>query len=341
VGTDHYSVAIPRPAWYPACRTKDLGDRRPLAVELDSQPLVLFRDGSGQAGALLDRCPHRNVPLSLGRVEQGALECGYHGWRFDREGGCCAVPGLDETGRRGVAAHAVSEHDGFVWVWSEPDDEPTAEPFRLPDHGPGAREVVLCFDMEATLHAAIENTLDVPHTAFLHRGLLRGAAPNELRAERRSIPGGVEVQYHGEPFGIGFIRAKGGKELEHYDRFLLPCVAQVEYRAEPWLHLTNSVIHLPMSDFRTRAWFVLRFNSNRLPTRLVQAIVRAQGPHVAKQDVRLLGEQTRHIQRFGGEHYSSTDMDLFGNAVWRLLRHAAGARDEPPDIREKSVTFRA
>jgi len=338
----HWSVALPRPAWYPACTSAELGPRRPLAIELMGTPLVVFRDGDGRPGVLLDRCPHRNAPLSDGRVHRGALECGYHGWRFDRAGACVALPGLDrEVGeRRGVDAYVAVERDGMVWFWSEPGAEPDGEPFRLPDLGAGMRQVVLRYDIAATMHATIENTLDVPHTAFLHRGLLRGAKPNRIRAVRRSIPRGVEVQYFGEPFGIGFFRPKSDTELEHVDRFVLPCVAQVEYRAGPWLQLVNSVLHLPLSERRTRAWFVLRVNSRRLPTRLIQAVVRLQGPHVAKQDVRVLERQTANVARFGGERYSSTELDLFGSAVWRLLR-AAEKGGEPPVVEPREVTFLA
>jgi phenylpropionate dioxygenase-like ring-hydroxylating dioxygenase large terminal subunit len=350
-GTGRYSVALPRPHWYPACTSAELGRRKPLAIELLGSPLVVFRDGAGHPGVLVDRCPHRNAPLSVGRVRDGALQCAYHGWRFDGSGSCVAIPGLDLGGgdggpARAVTRHATVERDGIVWFWSEPGEEPAGEPFRLPDLGPGMRQVVLTYDIDATMHAAIENTLDVPHTAFLHRGLLRGAEPNEITAVRRPIPGGVEVQYFGEPFGIGFVRLQGGEELEHYDRFVLPCVAQVEYRAGRWLQIVNSVLHLPLGPFRTRAWFVLRANSQRLPSRLVEAVIRLQGPRVARQDVRMLGRQTDTVRRFGGERYTSTEMDLFGNAVWRLLRHAGdgpadGEAGEPPVIEERTVTFRA
>ncbi len=320
-----------------------LGTRKPLAIEFLNSPLVVFRDGAGTPGVLPDRCPHRNAPLSMGRVRVGALECGYHGWCFDSGGACVAIPGLvgDVSERRGVSAHAAVEQDGVVWFWSEPDEEPSAEPQRLPDMGPGSREVVLTYDIGATMQATIENTLDVAHTAFLHRGLLRGAAPNRITAHRRPIPNGVEVQYVGEPFGIGFIRAKSGATLEHYDRFLLPCIAQVEYRAGPWLHLTNSVLHLPMSEFRTRTWFILRVKSDRLPSRLVQAVIRLQGPHVAKQDKRVLERQTETVRRFGGEQYSSTDLDLFGNAIALLVRHASEPGRVAPTIEPREVTFTA
>ena len=340
---ERWSVAVPRPAWYPACTSKELGRRGgPLSLSLMDEPLVVFRGPGGRAGVLTDRCPHRNAPLSIGRVRDKGLECAYHGWCFSSSGACTAIPGLDvDTGaRRGVSSHATVEQDGIVWFWSEGDSEPDGEPYRLPDLGPGMRQVSFVKDIEATMHATIENTLDVPHTAFLHRGLLRGAAPNELRAVRRPIPGGVEVQYFGEPFGIGFIKPKSDTELEHWDGFLLPCIAQVEYRAGPWLHIVNSVLHLPLSATRTRTWFVLRANSEKLPRRLVEGVIRVQGPHVARQDAQMLAAQTGNVRRFGGEQYTSTDMDLFGSAVWRLLR-AAEKGDPAPVIDEREVTFRA
>src|SRR5207245_5894088 len=74
-----YSVALPRQAWYPACRSAEL-EGTPRAITLMETPLVVFRDGGGQARALLDRCPHRNVALSLGRIAgDGTLQCSYHG----------------------------------------------------------------------------------------------------------------------------------------------------------------------------------------------------------------------------------------------------------------------
>ena len=89
----HVSVARMASQWFIVAMSREL-KKKPLARMLMGIPLVLFRDGEGKPGALLDRCPHRNVPLSLGRVapESGQLECAYHGWRFDRGGACRFIP---------------------------------------------------------------------------------------------------------------------------------------------------------------------------------------------------------------------------------------------------------
>src|SRR5205823_4861808 len=108
------------------------------AISLMDTPLVAFRGAGGRAAVAVDRCPHRNYPLSHGRITgEGTLECGYHGWRFDTGGGCVAVPGLATGATAGavprrVATHATLERDGIVWFWGEPDVEPRRQPFRLP-----------------------------------------------------------------------------------------------------------------------------------------------------------------------------------------------------------------
>jgi phenylpropionate dioxygenase-like ring-hydroxylating dioxygenase large terminal subunit len=331
---------VPRDWWYPACRVSDLR-RRPLAITSLGTPVVLFRDGTGTAQALVDRCPHRNAPLSMGRVHRdGALECGYHGWRFDGRGHCVAVAGLPSPGRD-VDAYSVVERDGFVWIWGEPGVTPTRQPFALPEMGgPSTGEVIFPSDLECGLPAALENSLDVPHTAFLHGGAFRGGEPAEIVAVRSALPDGVEVQYYGEPVRFGPLHL-AGLTFDHWDRFVLPSIAQIEYRVQGWLHITNTILHLPVSATKTRAWFVVRYWS-RLPSAVVGPIVQLRGRKILGQDEDMLARQSLNIARFGGERFASTELDLMGNAIRRLLRQAESGEDRdagraaPP----RTVTFR-
>lgn len=359
--TGAYSVASPRRWWYPVVRSTELG-RTPVPVTFLDTPLVAFRGAGGRPAVLLDRCSHRNYPLSLARrTGDGLLECRYHGWTFDGGGQCVRVPGL-QHGRsqstRHVPSYATTEQDGFVWMWGDPGAEPTRTPYALPVvGGPGAGEAVLRCDLDATLRACLENALDVPHTAFLHRGLFRGSATRTITARRRQIADGVEVRYLGEPVGMGPIQlpADSTRTFDHWDRFLLPSVAQIEYAVEGWFRVVNTIVHLPLSPFRTRAWFVVRFSS-RLPAPLVRTVVRQQGRRILRQDAEALARQTEQTRRFDGERYASTELDLLGTAIWRLLRHAHLAeqpgeqdqhghqdqQDHPPaTVSEREVTFEA
>lgn len=347
-----HSVAFPRRWWYPVARSTELG-RKPLAVTLMDTPLVVFRDATGAPSVVLDRCGHRNYPLSLGRVtHDGLLQCGYHGWSYDGNGQCLRVPGLRQVRTQStwhVPAYATVEQDGFVWAWGEPDAEPTRAPYALPVvDGRGAGETVFRCDLDSTLRASLENALDVPHTAFLHRGLFRGHAPrNTITAVRRPIDGGVEVQYLGEPVGMGPIRLpeKSGRTFDHWDRFLLPSIAQIEYAVDGWFRIVNTLVQLPLSPFRTRAWFVVRFSSP-LPAPLVRAVVHSQGRQILRQDADALARQTERTRSLGGERYASTELDLLGTAIWRLLHQAERAEQAGGDlplttISERTVVFDA
>lgn len=328
---EHVSVARLARYWYAACRSRDL-HRKPQARTVIGVPLVLFRDAAGRAGALLDRCPHRNIPLSMGRIAaSGNLECGYHGWQFDGEGRCRLVPGLqgsengEARGRR-VAAHATRERDGFVWVWGEPDVEPACEPPAFAAApGPGYATIVRVLDFPGTLHATAENALDVPHTAFLHRGLFRGSGErNEIRAVVRRGPDRVEAEYIGEPRPEGFLGrllAPQGGVVEHWDRFVLPSIAQVEYRLGSENHLLVTSLCTPLDDFTTRMYAVVAFRL-RLPTALIRPLVTPLAMRVLRQDAAVLRAQTETVRRFGGEQFVSTEIDLLGPHIWRLLRDA-------------------
>jgi phenylpropionate dioxygenase-like ring-hydroxylating dioxygenase large terminal subunit len=349
-----YSVAFPRRWWYPVARSSELG-RRPLAVTLMDSPLVVFRGANRAPAVLLDRCEHRNYPLSLGRVTgNGELECGYHGWTYGGGGHCVRVPGLRGGRRqahpdRHIPSHATVEQDGIVWAWGEPDAEPIRRPFDLPAvDGRGAGEVLFRHDLDSTMRASLENALDVPHTAFLHRGIFRGGLPHAITAVRRPVDGGVEVRYLGEPVGLGPLRLPGdsGRTFDHWDRFFLPSIAQIEYAVDGWFRLVNTIVHLPMSPFRTRAWFVVRFES-RLPASVVRAVVRQHGRRILRQDADALARQTERARSLGGERYASTELDLLGPAIWHLLRRAERAEQldggdaAPATVRERTIVFEA
>ena len=79
--------------WYIAAAARELGTS-PLRRVAPGETLVLFRDGAGRARALVDRCAHRGMALSHGKVKAGCLQCPYHGWRYDGEGTLTEVPAL-------------------------------------------------------------------------------------------------------------------------------------------------------------------------------------------------------------------------------------------------------
>lgn len=339
---DHRLIGYRRDEWYPVCRSDRLRSR-PMAAMLFGVPIAVFRTRGGQPGALLDRCPHRNVPLSLGRVRDDRLQCIYHGWEFDRDGLCRSVPGLvgpaRERERRATSFTAV-ESQGLVWAYGEPDVvAPARAPFRFPHADePGyttAREVL---EVEASLHAAAENALDVPHTAFLHGGLFRNPSRErrDIEVIVRRLADRVEAEYVGEtrpPGAIAKLLAPKGGEVTHVDRFILPSIAQVEYRLGD-SHLCISAALAPVEDDRTRLFVSFSFRLP-LPGWMLSPVLRPLALRVFRQDAWMLARQTQTIRRFGGESYKFTEIDVLGAEILDLLRNGRTQRaaDSSPDER--------
>ncbi len=94
-----------------------------------------------------------------------------------------------------------------------------------------------------------------------------------------------------------------------------------------------------MSDFDTELFAVATFRT-ALPTRVLKPILYPLGKKVLEQDQRMLKEQADAVRRFGGEQFVSTDVDLLGPHIWRLLKQAERG-DAPGEPAEREVELLA
>ena len=118
---------------------------------------------------------------------------------------------------------------------------------------------------------------------------------------------------------MGRVLSPSGGEVQHWDRFILPSIAQVEYRIGSENHFLVDSVMTPISDYLTRIFAVVSFRS-RLPGWLIKPFVKPLALKVFQQDAVVLARQTETIQRFGGEQFASTDVDVLGKHIWRLMR---------------------
>ncbi len=334
----HTSVVHVKDDWYVVCLSSGVKEK-PVRTMLFDIPLVLFRDKKGGIGALLDRCPHRNVPLSLGTVKDDVLECSYHGWRFDMGGVCRLVPGLigdQESRGRNVQSFPVREQDGVVWLYATPDTAPVREPFSFPLIGEkGYTTVYQELEVDGSIHAVAENALDVPHTAYLHGGLFRSSSGTRRKIDVtiKRFHDRVEAEYFGEPRPAGIagkILAPGGGVVTHVDRFLLPSIAQVEYHIGTRTHLCVTNALTPVRDFQTKLFTVV---SLRLPVpgQLVTPFLKPLIMKIFRQDEYILKFQSNAIRQFGGEQFVSTEIDVLGPHILRLLKEAERGERNPSE----------
>src|SRR5258708_5585041 len=123
--------SFPQNYWYVAAWSSEVG-RELLARTICGEPVVLYRKRDGSPIALADRCVHRRYPLSLGKLTEDQVECGYHGFVFDCAGACTFVPGQDRIPRTArVPSYKLIERDKWIWIWI--GDQNKADPALVPD----------------------------------------------------------------------------------------------------------------------------------------------------------------------------------------------------------------
>src|SRR5690606_19820263 len=98
-GKRMYPDRFPRNAWYVAARSVEVTSKL-MSRWILGDPIVFYRRPDGVAAALVDRCVHRQMPLSLGRLKGDSIECGYHGLTYAPDGTCTRIPGADRVPER-------------------------------------------------------------------------------------------------------------------------------------------------------------------------------------------------------------------------------------------------
>ena len=189
-------VGINPQHWYAVAQSSEVKGE-PVGVVVWDQPVCLFRDGQGRVQAIEDRCPHRLVRISYGRVVDESVECPYHGWRFGADGRCVDIPGMESQSMPEachVKAYPVCEQHGFVWVFPGlPELAWTMQPMPMLEWDDldfiGSTAPLSC---AAHFSFVVENLMDMYH-GHLHEQYQTWAV-HALEEVTRGV-GSVEARY--------------------------------------------------------------------------------------------------------------------------------------------------
>ncbi|GJH37821.1 aromatic ring-hydroxylating dioxygenase subunit alpha [Paraburkholderia azotifigens] len=160
-----------RNTWYAAAWSRDVGADLSTR-ELLGEPMLLYRKRDGAPVAMIDRCPHRFAPLSMGKRVGDGVECGYHGLQFDCSGACAKNPhgdGRIPPGAR-VRSFPAEDRHGLVWIWA---GEPSrADASLIPDFShlvsPRLKTVGDEMTQKAHYELVVDNLMDLSHVNYLH-----------------------------------------------------------------------------------------------------------------------------------------------------------------------------
>jgi len=199
---------------------RELKADAPLALTVAGERVVLFRGADGAPAALIDQCPHRGVALSLGRVEKGEIRCPFHGWRFAPDGSNQLIPWNPDAKRDKLCAKALParERDGVLWLHTS-TGEPAEEPPPIASLTRGPRLCAQSFHWRVHWTRVMENMLDSPHIAFVHRRSFGGQVARTLEENPLAR---MEVCWEPNDFGAEISAAIEGVARSASLRYVFP-----------------------------------------------------------------------------------------------------------------------
>ena len=178
-----------RNCWYVAAFANEL-DADFLARRILNEPIVLFRASDGTIAALADRCPHRLVPLSIGKRLGDTLQCGYHGTIVAADGSCVGIPGQTNIpASSATRAFPAVERDALIWIWmgaAELADPALVPDLRWLDH-PEWTAATGYVHFDADYRLVTDNLLDLSHETYIHQASIGNRVEETIAKFRATV----------------------------------------------------------------------------------------------------------------------------------------------------------
>eukprot|EP01018_Ginkgo_biloba_P013459 Gb_35950 [translate_table: standard] len=152
--------------WYPVAFSTDVKGNTMVPFDCFEEPWVIFRGQDGRPGCVQNTCAHRACPLHLGSVNEGRIQCPYHGWEYSTDGVCEKMP---STGLLNIRIRSLPcvEQDGLVWVWPGNAIPDAPLPSLAPPPGFSIHAQIV-MDLPVEHGLLLDNLLDLAHAPFTH-----------------------------------------------------------------------------------------------------------------------------------------------------------------------------
>ena len=226
-----------RNAWYVAGWSSEF-DKNLSSVKILDEKIVMFRTSKGQVIAMEDRCPHRFLPLSMGKLIRDDIQCGYHGITYNCEGECVRIPGQKKIQKTlNVPTYPVYEQNDIVWIWmGENSLAETSKIFNMPQFSQSGWEVNQgeAIHLNSNYLYVAENLVDPAHVSFVHPTTLGSSASEDVPVEFET-GGDVIVAWrwirNSPPIGFfkEFPGFKNNVDRWHYYYLHLPSIAVIDF----------------------------------------------------------------------------------------------------------------
>ncbi len=210
-------TSYPR-GWFQVAWSDELPAGGVLPLSCLGRELVLFRTEQGAAHVLDAYCPHLGAHLGHGgRVQQGSLQCPFHGWRFDGQGACVEIPHAPKIppGAK-LTSWPVHELNGVILVHHAADAAaPAWQVPSVPEATAPGWELFQKKQWRIRTHVQeiSENVADPTHFRYVHSALSMPEAElategHVFRMDSKMLQptprGPVDGRIQGEAHGLGY-----------------------------------------------------------------------------------------------------------------------------------------
>ena len=127
-------------------------DNKPYQFNVGEIPLIAWKTENNTYLSTLNFCKHFGSTLNEGKIEDGCLECPYHGYKHSENDKC------------GV----IVEHDNKLW-WSYNPVEKV--PQTIPYIGEDFVSDYIEYEMNENLPFCMYNSMDINHAQHIHSGI--------------------------------------------------------------------------------------------------------------------------------------------------------------------------
>ena len=333
--------------WYPVLQSEELVAGNAVGFTVLGENLVAWRGRDGGPNVVRDRCPHRSIKLSVGRVFDGELQCILHGLRFDGAGECIMVPWEEDDSRKkhwpSVTAYPARELGGYIWAYlgdtkkfpAPPLEQEVPEELANPDEFIWFRlptEVwncnwLLAIDGSDAFHAVVLHAVSQAVTDQKWTGGSVAQSEVPLAQRRMKI---IETSHGIRALSLG----ADNKPLHHGHftvdvkghRFALPCLTSNPIAPAPGAApYTSRLWQFPIDENRTQiaryaVWRARSKEERDEATRVFHEVALPRLKKVSAEDAFAAEAQGDVVSARREEHLQKPDVDVVN--VRRLLRQA-------------------
>jgi phenylpropionate dioxygenase-like ring-hydroxylating dioxygenase large terminal subunit len=162
--------------WYVVMDSTQVRDK-PVGVVRMGEKLVFWRDSGGKVHCLRDKCVHRGVQLSKGKVIGDHIQCPFHGLEYDSCGKVTVIPANGKntpvSGRFQGLSYPTHEAHSFIWIWWGENSPTDLQPPRFFTDIDNSLSYGRTHDQwNAHYSRVIENQLDAAHLPFVHHNTI-------------------------------------------------------------------------------------------------------------------------------------------------------------------------